>query len=76
MTSSHLLTHGLGRNKPPRYSGPMSALRSHPCGAVSSAQVWLVYSFVDLNDTNICTTTVSRGITTLVLGQLRWPVLK
>jgi hypothetical protein len=30
------------------YSGPESALRSHPCVAVSSAQVWSVYPFVGL----------------------------
>ena len=42
----------------PRHSGPWTALRSHPCGAVSSAQVLPVYAVVDQNRENELPATV------------------
>jgi hypothetical protein len=52
-----------------------SALRSHPCVAVSSAQVRSVYLRTQYPK-NICPNDLRRGINALDLVLLRWPLLK
>src|SRR5579863_4907753 len=64
------------RLTPPRaIPAAESALRSHPCVAVPSAQVQSVYPLAD-SQQNVCSRALSQGINTLVLVPLRWPVLK
>ena len=55
---------------------PRSALRSHPCVAVSSAQACSVYTRSTLHQPKYLRTTRHRVITSLVLDHFYWPVLK